>query len=80
MAQAPTQNALFYLLPTPVQIPCAYQDAQTIYCCQVRSNSLTFMIWPLQIHILESCNVLITGYKKVDIIFKFLLVTRTFSN
>ena len=44
------------------------------------SEEQLFMIWPLQIHILESCNVLITGYKNVDIIFNFLLVTRTFSN
>ena len=64
-------------LPT-ANISCAYQDAQTIYCCQVRSNSLTFMIWPLQIHILESCNVLITGYKKVDIIFKFFVSHKNF--
>ena len=42
IAQTPTQNALFYLLLTHVQIPCTYQDVQMGHCCQVRSNYLSF--------------------------------------
>ena len=72
MAQTPTQNALFYLLLTPVQIPCTYQDVQMSHCCQVGSNYLIFMIWPLQMHILESYNVLIIGYKKLTLFISFV--------
>ena len=72
IAQTPTQNALFYLLLTHVQIPCTYQDVQMSHCCQVRSNYLIFMTWPLQMHILESCNVLIRGYKKLTLFICFV--------
>ena len=59
-------------LPTAT---CAYQDVQMIYCCQLRSNFLIFMIWPLQMYILESCNFLIMDLQTV-----VFLVTRTFTN